>query len=272
MGANGGGGLVPASSTKTITTAEFISSLLNVLKDIRLLWIANTVDTTTSTDKSRHAKTLTWSKSLATFDVPPLTLGAGAKVNFDGTDEEGDVPDADNLSFGDGANDEAFSIIAVFNADVIASKVVVAKRDQTTGTTQQEYALYTDSGGDLTFSIWDDGASAANIGRKRDTALTADKWYLAVATYDGSRSISGIKLYLNGVRVDDADVSSGTYVAMENKDDAVRIAHWLDTSTAVANLFNGDISLVAVVGKELTIDEQWLIKGSIEDYHGITLT
>lgn len=253
------------------SAAEMTSRLLSILGDARLLWVANATDTTTSTDKSRNERTITWSESLGSFDTPPATLGNGVIVNFNGSDEEGDTPDVDALSFGDGANDEAFSILCLFRAETVASATLVAKRDQTTGDTEQEYALYTDSNGDLTFSLWDDSASDANIGRKRDTALTADKWYLAVVTYDGSRSISGVKVYLNGAQVDDANVTSGTYVAMENLDAAVSIAHWLDTSGAASELFDGDMAIVAVCAKEITIDEQWAIKVLLADFYGETL-
>ena len=42
------------------------------------------------------------------------------------------------------------------------------------------------------------------------------QWYCLVGTYDGSSSSNGIKLYLNGLRVDDTVATLGTYTAMEN--------------------------------------------------------
>ena len=74
---------------------QLVTDLLRVLGDCRLLWLPNLTDTTTSTERSRHAGTITWSESLASFDTRPARLGSGVAVAFNGTDEEGDVPDAD---------------------------------------------------------------------------------------------------------------------------------------------------------------------------------
>src|SRR3990167_9855746 len=81
---------------------QFYHDLLAILGDTRLLWVPETGETTTSTDRSRNARTFTYSKSVATFDTAsPLRQGSGLYVHFDGTDEEADVPDNDDFSFGD---------------------------------------------------------------------------------------------------------------------------------------------------------------------------
>jgi len=79
----------------------------------------------------------------------------------------------------------------------------------------------------LALELWDDhgtGGSREMRGRKYDTALTTlalNRWVEFVATYDGRGGTDpqdGICLYMDGVRVDDADVemdNGGDYQAME---------------------------------------------------------
>ena len=94
------------SRTGAQVDRQFLQDLLGVLGDCRFLWVPNLTDTTTSVEGSRHAAAVTWSESLSAFDTPPARLGAGAMVDFNGSDEEGDTPDADRLSFGDGVADQ----------------------------------------------------------------------------------------------------------------------------------------------------------------------
>jgi Concanavalin A-like lectin/glucanases superfamily len=54
------------------------------------------------------------------------------------------------------------------------------------------------------------------IGRDYSGTLSPNTWYHVVAVYDGGTTNSSIKLYLNGVRVDDADGGSGTFVSLAN--------------------------------------------------------
>ena len=87
---------------------------------MRALWLPGKSGTTL-TDKSRHARVLTWSEDVSAFDAPPAELGSGYAVTFNGTDEEGDTPDSDDLSFGDGAVDQPFSVVWVGTPDTDTS-------------------------------------------------------------------------------------------------------------------------------------------------------
>jgi len=114
----------------------------------------------------------------------------------------------------------------------------------------------------LALELWDDhgtGVSREMRGRKYDTALTTialNKWTEFVCTYDGgggSTPEAGICLYMDGVRVDDADVTldnGGDYEGMEynptlplqvgrncaGKMDIVEIYNRVLTPEEVANL------------------------------------
>jgi hypothetical protein len=191
---------------------QFIHDLLTVLGDCRLLWLPNLTDTTTSTERSRHAAAITWSESMVAFDATRARLGAGVVVIFNGTDEEGDTPDADRLSFGDGAVEQPFSVVALIKPDVNNATMTIASKQNSA--TAEEWELYLNSSGRPSFNLRDESASA-NLGRQDATAF-GTSWGLAIGTYDGGGSEPGIRVYKDAARVDDTSFSSGSYTAMEN--------------------------------------------------------
>ena len=194
---------------------EFVGQLLHLLGDVRAIWLPGKSGATL-TDRSRYVRVLTWSEDVSAFDTKPVELGSGYAVHFNGTDEEGDAPDADELSFGDGAVDQPFSVIALVRPDTNSNtEAILAKDELTTGSTQREW-FFLLNGGRPEFSLRDDSASAS-IGRRDATTVTAATWTLLVGTYDGSRAEPGIRLYKDANRVDDTSIGSGAYTAMENK-------------------------------------------------------
>lgn len=67
---------------------------------------------------------------------------------------------------------------------------------------------------------FDESVDTCYVGRKYNTAMTGyeNKWINAAVTSDGGVSVSSDKLYINGVRVDDANSISNAikFVAVEN--------------------------------------------------------
>ena len=244
---------------------QFVADLLRVLGDCRLLWLPNLTDTTTSTERSRHAGTITWSESLAAFDTRPARLGSGVAVAFNGTDEEGDVPDAGRYSFGDGAADQGFSVGALIRPDVVNTLMdIVEKGDSSVA---QEWEFFIDASGRPVFTLEDESASA-QIGRLRGTPLTAGNWVLLCGTYDGSVANTGVNIYVNAARVDDTDQSSGTYKAMENTIGAVNIGARYTTK---ARFFDGSIAFVFITAGVLGTDDVWTVKELANSYFGLSL-
>lgn len=117
------------------------------------------------------------------------------------------IPDSDSLSFGDSVTDSAFSLSIWVNPDTVAQDGLFYKED--------EYRLYTSAGGDLYFILYDGGV--VNFLRV-DTvdAIPSKKWTHITATYDGSGTTSGMKIYFNGEEKTLTSGTGGTYVAMEN--------------------------------------------------------
>ncbi len=249
---------------------RFVRDLLKVLGDCRLLWLPSLTDTTTSTERSRHAATITWSESLATFDAARTRLGSGIAVAFNGTDEDATVPDNDRLSFGDSAADEPFSVVALVKVSAgTGNQHILTRYDLTTGDTKREYRLFILAAEHPQFDVWDESAGA-RLGR-RDASALSEAQHLLVGTYDGGASSAGLRLYVDGARTDDTDDSSGTYTAMENTASLLRIGARESTGGAAENHWEGSMSLIAITAKQLAADEVWSIKEMTNAYFGLSL-
>ena len=248
---------------------DFDATLLELLGATPLLMRFDKSGTTL-TDRSRHARTLTWSEELSSFDTSPAELGSGYRVHFNGTDEEGDIPDADGLSFGDGASDGPLSIVAIVNQTATAGiKTLLSKYDVTTGSNKREWWFYLDASEKLVLELYDE-STGARIGRLYNTALASGAELFVAATYDGSGASTGIRLYSAASRVDDTDSNSGVYTAMENTASLVRLG-FTQGASAGTNFFKGSQALVALTGKQLSEDEVWALKGHCNGYFGLSL-
>lgn len=249
--------------------AAFARHLLSVLGDTRGLWMAGKSGTTL-TDRSRNARVLTWSEAVQSFDSPPAELGSGYEVAFNGSDEEGDIPDDGDLSYGDGMVDQPFSVFALVRTGADpTSRAILGKWDLTTSSEDREWVLGCDGSDRPYFSLYDESADA-QIGRYDGTALSPSTRYLLVVTYDGVGASTGLRIYLNAARVDDTDSNSGTYVAMEDGTTKVLLAHRIGASSS-EQFWDGRIALWGIAGKALSHDEVWALKEAVNGYYGLSL-
>ncbi len=123
----------------------------------------------------------------------------------------------------------------------------------------REWLLYTGTQKKLHFHMHDDDKNA-HIGRTYGTSLAPyeNQWTHFVATYDGGILSSGLKIYLNGVRVDDAnsELNAGSFVAVENLAQSVWIGRYS------ANYSDGLFDNVMFFNKELSpLDVKLLYNG-----------
>jgi len=169
----------------------------------------------------------------------PFTSGA---LDFDGTDDYIVIGDHADFSFGDGAADSAFSISVWIKADDITNFDIINKYQ-----TNREWRLWIQINDILYGSLYDESEDTY-IGRYYNTALTSyeGKWTHIAMTYDATEASSGIKLYLNGVNVDDNDYENGAYTAMEALDKDV----WIGRGTT--GYADGQIDDVRIYGSELS--------------------
>jgi len=174
-------------------------------------------------------------------------------IELDGIDDYVDCGDNDNLSFGNGTTDSPFSISAWINMTDATKFRIVNKRNSS----KSEYHFTTGGSDTLSFNIFD-FSTGGFISRKYNTALTSyeGQWIHVSATYDGSSSASGMKLYLNGTRVDDTTSTGGTYVAMENTNAPFNIGK------QITDFANGLIDEVAIFNTELSASDVTTIYNS----------
>lgn len=195
----------------------FLYSIASAPSKISAFWLFDEDGSaTTVTDRGTLSHNLTLS-SAANLLTPrnrglaPSLLFSNSPSNYFST------PDHNDFSFGDGATDTPFTFLVQARPTSLASNVFFGKYNAATGS--GEYLFWIDGNSKLALMLSDQSASAS-IGRIYNTALTdTGTIHVYAATYSGSGSASGIKLYRDGVRVDDTNNNSGVYVAMENTTD-----------------------------------------------------
>jgi len=105
--------------------------------------------------------------------------------------------------------------------------IIASKGDYNT---DGEWWLKVDGNEKFNFVCMDESVDSCRIGRIYDTAMTSfeNQWIHLVATYDGGTVSSGIKLYLNGKRIDDTDLetNAGSFVAIENLNHSIWIGRY----------------------------------------------
>jgi len=184
-------------------------------------------------------------------DGIPFPKGS-TSADFDGVDDYISVSDADNLSFGDGSSDSAFSLAAWVKSDTSGGARMICKGSGVA----QEYSFTVSGGGALGLYLYD--ADFDNrITLTSGTNPTAGVWQHWVVTYDGSGSFTNGKVYLNGSAVSSTASSAGTYVAMHNTSTPVEIGRHNVTisGTNYISYLNGHLDDVAVIAKELSAPE-----------------
>jgi hypothetical protein len=253
------------AENRTQLREKFLGELLTILGDTRLLWAPKPTDTTTSLDESLTGRTVTYDATL----VGRLSaLGLGYAASFNGS-QYGDTPDTANLSFGDGATDSAFSVIALVNVtDSAAARYILSKFS---GATVGEYNFQITAADKLQLVLYDDSVDQAPF-RVSDAVITQGSWTLFGATYSkatgGATAANDITLYQNGVAIASTATNSGTYVAMENTAALGEIGIGL---THTANPFLGSMALIGLCQKSLTASDHWAIKKLVNAYFGLAL-
>ena len=166
---------------------------------------------------------------------------------FDGVDDYIDCGLNANLSFGDSVTDSAFSISAwVKMTDATRFRIV----SKMTNISNIEYGFFTSASDNLFFALYD-LTSSNRISRYTSSTLTSyeNTWIHLVATYNGSGSSSGLKIYLNNTRVDNSTSDVGSYTSMHNLSVGFKIGKY-STSSA-----NGLIDEVSIFNAELSASD-----------------
>lgn len=167
-------------------------------------------------------------------------------ILLDGVDDYVNCGDNNNLSFGNGTTDSPFSISTWVNMTDATRFRIVTKA----GATNLEYLFSTGGSDTIVFNLYDN-STGGKIGRLYSTSLTSfqGSWIHLAATYSGNGSSTGLKIYLNGLRVDNTNNNSGSYTAMENTTQPFYIGKFTTTYS------NGLADEVAVFDVELSASD-----------------
>lgn len=117
---------------------------------------------------------------------------------------------AANLSFGDGAgNDEAFSYsFWIYPTESAANRFIITKQ---TGSVF-EYQVLRDTTGRIGFAVYTTGANY--LYKYTNSGFAINNWHHVVVTYDASKTIGGLLIYVNGVAQATTTASAGSYTGM----------------------------------------------------------
>ena len=186
----------------------------------------------------------------------PDEPGSGYTLDFDGINDFVSIPDDDDLSFGDGANDQAFTLSTWvrLNSTPFGVSNIISK---SVGGANYEYQLTLQSPGVLTANIRDASTSAFVIVGSNQLVFPG-VWTHVAMTYDGSGNSAGITLYINGVDVTGFPNTIGGYVAMENSVGDL----FLGSAGGVGNFSDINMDETRIWSAELGVNtiREWMTK------------
>ena len=208
---------------------------------------ATEIQTNVWTPRLNAESTTLPSTALVSSDLQFESPYSNFSLNFDGTGNYINCTDSNMFSFGNGTTDSAFSLSTWINMSTVADFVPIAK--DSSGAREWTIRMVS---GQIHFYVIDNSVANGYLGRKNSFTPATDTWFNLTCTYDGSANASGIRIYLDGVRVDDADyVGTGTYVAMENTSAIVSIGMQQNGTVSQP----GKIDETAIFNKALTQTE-----------------
>ncbi|MFQ5658414.1 MAG: LamG domain-containing protein [Candidatus Methylomirabilales bacterium] len=189
-----------------------------------------------------------------------ITFAAGEveqAFSFDGNDDFVLVPDpsSGNLDF-----TGPFTIDAWIKLpDLSGIHEVVSKLDNTPNANSAAYELVVVND-ELRGTVYDNSSCGAGggcqtfISRRALKALSTG-WNHVAMVYDGGITTSAIKLYVDGVKVDDTDLTSGTFGAIKDVTAHVMIGANTKADGNIGNFFDGLIDEVEIFARDLSQEE-----------------
>jgi len=127
------------------------------------------------------------------------------------------IADNDAFSFTNGTTDTAFSIKAnITSINPTTIQPIFSKWNGSNNNTS-EYLFYTRATtGRLAILLFNNVGTNRFIGVETTASVTNGLVNNVIVTYDGSGTVGGIQMYINGILQSVTNISSGTYVGMGN--------------------------------------------------------
>ena len=193
---------------------------------------------------------------------------------FLGTDDYVTFGDYDDYSFGDGTNDQPFSISAWVYSHFIGSyryQAIVAK--YYTGlyqsTTAKEFIFGTNMNDYLQVSLHENIVNTNKyVVRTSANKLQVNAWYMVTMTYDGRGGADageGIRIYVNGIDDTGSASGTGTYDAMVNTASPISLGA-IETDVSPTRDISGFLDEVKIYSRELTSDEVSILYNNRKKY------
>ena len=251
-----------------ITEIETISGAGSIVA----AWFASPEpDTTSMTDWSTygtHVATYRNGSTLATATRASVAIGLGHYKVLD-ANFVWDAADASDLSFGNATTDSPFSIVSLCRPNTSYIGHLAAKLNNTTASPQREWYFLLAGSAGLYFGLYDN-STGGSIGRRYNVSLGSFNglWTTFSATYSGSSTSAGMKSYINDTQVDNVNLNSGTYVAMENTTAKVG-CYELNTAGNPANHVYADMAVNLVFKVELSAANVATIRQKLVAYFGV---
>lgn len=176
----------------------------------------------------------------------------GQALNFDGTNDYISMGDILDLN---GGVPFSISTWAMFN-DFTNSPSILGKFDGTGNNfayTLEMGQLFETDGSGLGLMLLD-SSSGGYIGRSTSRKIVKGVWYHIVGTYDGGSTSSSVKLYYNGVQVDDTNTQGGTFTTIRNVSTPLTIGSLLSNGNP-NYLIKGKIDDVRIYNRVLSQSE-----------------
>ena len=124
-----------------------------------------------------------------------------------------------------------------------------------------EWNFCTISTGEAALILFD-ATDLKKIARKSSSLSSrTGEWIHIVATYNGTKSTSGINIYIDGQLDNDSTIDSGDYGGMHSTDSPIYIG-MSKTGTSTVNMANGNIADVAIYNTVLNQDNVTAIYNS----------
>ncbi len=243
---------------------RFLSAVSGMvgISNVRALYTPTLTEGLTVADGAVASRV--WTHS-ATLSGRLARLGRGAVLGLDGATHYATCPDATDLSFGDGATDVPFSMVAVANVtDTVNVRTFFAKNN--------EYAFSLDNNDKLILQLVDASAAAVPSRLQDSATLRQGTFAMFGATYTkatgGATAANDISLYENGAVVASTATNAAGYVAMENTTNVPTLAA---LNGGASGWLPGQLALMLVVQAALTSTQHALLCGVARQIFGVPL-